>query len=738
MILSLELQQFMGMAAQIAARSHHEFFLPEHIALAFITQNPFPSQHTSQSTQKIVDSIVACGANVSDVHALLSSYIDAHAEILPDGSHATNISPTTGVARVINLSAQYAKQNNRAAPTPLDYWVAFLNDPTLDGPVILSNLGVTALKVKEFLSHNITSKQASPFPEHEAFSSFGTHLTLLASQGKLDPVIGRDTEIKELSLDLLRRRKKNVLLVGEPGVGKTAVVEGLAQKIHNGEIKRLIGKRVWSIDSGSLIAGTRFRGDFEERLKKIVNIAEQHPEIILFIDEIHTLIGMGSGSSGNMDAANLLKPALARGNLQLIGATTESESRNIFEKDKALRRRFVKRTINEPDESTAALMIHSAIKNLSKHHNVKFAPEIAATAVSLAKQHIRDLRLPDSALDILDHLGSRKQDSKKTLTAKDLVISLSTLIAKPIELPSEMQKTPALLKDALSKVIFGQDLAIETLYKSLIISQAGLNNQNQPLGSFLFTGPTGVGKTELSKALATQLHAPLVQFDLSEFQEAHSVSKVIGSPPGYVGHGEGGQITAAVRKNPSCVLLLDEFEKAHPAVHRLFLQVLDHGTLTDSQGEVVDFRKCVIIFTTNTGAETIEKRTMGFTTSLNSEFDASSALKAQFPPEFRNRLSSIISFNPLGALEKIKIVRKYLTELQTQLGERLSISYDDDFCEAVSSIGIDPLLGARPLNRWISDNIRTKLAEILIGNNSKKHKIVALSFDDATKTVLFS
>lgn len=726
------LKESIGFASQMATRKNHDLLLPEHILLALLSN---PSSHSNEQKQ-IINSIEYCGVDPENVKNAIDSYLQDTFQFHPSTKQNVLI-PSQGVAFIINASFNLAKSQNRHNSSSVDFWIAFLEHSQLDGSTILKQLGVDTLKVKQFLSnrpstpHKKTSETQTP--EHQVLSAFGVNLTEMAKDGLLDSVIGRDTEIQSLSFDLLRRRKKNILLVGDPGVGKTAVVEGLAHQIYNGKFPSLANKRIWSITPSSIVAGTKYRGEFEERMKNIISIAEKHSDVILFIDEIHTIIGMGAGSSGNMDASNILKPSLARGTIQLIGATTDSESRTIIEKDKALRRRFVKRTINEPTPEIAVLMIKSGVKALSKHHNVKFSSDIANTAVSLAQQYIRDLRLPDSALDILDHLGSRNQNTKKTLTSKDLTESLSSMISTPITL-NIAKKPITSIKEYLNSVIFEQSEAVNSLYKGIVVAQAGLGNPTQPLGSFLFTGPTGVGKTALASEMASYLNIPLLRFDMSEFQESHSISKLIGSPPGYVGHDTGGQLTAMIQKTPSCVLLLDEFEKSSPNIHQLFLQILDHGTLTDSKGENFDFRKCFIIFTTNIGAATLTTRSIGFTAG-EPKFDPSESIKGVFTPELRNRISSIVKLNPLSSDGWPLIVEKQLSAIQNQIIDRVILQYDEDFCKQISLKGIDPLLGARPLDRWLTEHIRMPISEFILSNPSKTPQTISLSWDSTCQKV---
>jgi ATP-dependent Clp protease ATP-binding subunit ClpA len=728
MFVTPELERCVGLAAQLAMRFRHEYLLPEHLLWVLM----------ESSDPVIANSVVDCGTDVKTAQDALRYFMN-RVPATPSFHPNEQPLPSLGMVRLLDNANKLARSRLRNSPKHVDLWVSALEDTSLDGTKLLNDLGITALKVKHFLSHGSQPQQAGALvqhPEASVLSAFAICLTDQASQSKLDPVAGRDLEVEATALDLLRRRKRNVLLVGEAGVGKTAVVEGLAQAIVEKKTpEALHTRRIWSLDAGSLISGTRFRGDFEERMKKIIAVCETTPDVILFIDEIHTLIGMGSGGHSAMDAANFLKPALARGQLQLIGATTEQESRQILEKDRALKRRFIRRFVSEPTAEVAVLMVQSALPALAKHHHVEYDPSVAEAAVSLAKEHVRDLKLPDSALDLLDHAGSRHQRAAFTLFPEHIVDTLSSLLATPIALSKDKHITLG-LRERLQSSVFGQDKAVETLYKSMVRAQAGLQHSERPLGSFLFVGATGVGKTELAKQLAVHMGLPLVKFDLSEYQESHSTARLLGSPPGYVGHQEGGQLTPALRKNPSCVILLDEFDKAHPSISRLFLQALNDGVMTDGQGETLDFRKCVLIFTTNLGSDTLEKSSIGFTAKKET-FDPTDAIKQALSPEFRNRLTAVVPFTTLNETHRVQVVEKLLRLLEPQLNGRMTLIYDPQFSLDVARLGFDPLMGARPLERWVDEHLKTPLAELLLSLSLKPGETRLVRWDDATQQVQF-
>jgi ATP-dependent Clp protease ATP-binding subunit ClpA len=718
----------LGHANQMAHKFKHEYLVPETLALAILLSND----------HRIVSSIQACKADVDEAAQKLRAFIHEH--VSTGNAPSAALAPSKYCAETINRANEISHGSTRRAVDSLDYWIAFLEHPKIEGARILASLGITALRVKQFLAHGAQGVSVDPtkhaHPEGDVLSLYANCLTDLALDGKLDVVIGREQEILETSLDLSRRRKRNVLLVGEPGVGKTAVVEGLAQAIVDGKVgDHLKNKRVWSLNVGSVVAGTRYRGDFEERFQKIIQVCENNPAVILFVDEIHTLMGLGSGSSA-MDAANLLKPALARGKIQLIGATTEVEARQLLEQDKALRRRFLRRVINEPSLEVAEQMVQAALAALASHHQVTFGADIAKAAVGLAKEHVRTMRLPDSALDLVDHLGSRHSQQPTPLSVEELTEAASRLFQLPTKTLSQKNATSADLKSKLAAQVFDQPKAIDGLYKAVIRAQAGLQDPEQPLGSFLFVGPTGVGKTEMAKQLAVAMALPFIKLDMTEYQEAHNTSRLIGSPPGYVGHNESGQLTDAFKRNPACVLLLDEFDKAHPAVANLFLQVLNDGTLTDGKGESLDFRKSFVIFTSNTGAHTIEKRGIGFTVSSEPTFDPKDDLKKSLPPEFRNRLSAIVPFQSLTSEGYVRVVRKILSILDARLGDRATLAFDDAFCAKVATQGTDKTMGARPLSRWIHEHVTTPLSEMVLASDFKPGATLHLAWSqDDTKVV---
>jgi ATP-dependent Clp protease ATP-binding subunit ClpA len=724
MMFSKEIHSHIERASQIAFRSRHEYILPEHIILSILLHEP---------QRNILSSLESCNTSPENAISAISDYLSHHVPTLPTGVKSNKVLASVGFSRLINNAILHAQLRN---VTPQDVWVCFLEDANLDGSKILNDLGVTAFHVKRFLSHGSSGMTDQDlYPEAAVFNSYGVCLTQKARQGQLDAVVGREDLIDDIILDLSRRRKANLLLTGDPGVGKTSVVEGLALKLTEENAPENLKKcRIWQISLADLVANSSLRGEFEERIKQMISTVEKYPDVILFIDEIHQIIGLGKGS-GASDAANLLKPALARNSIRMIGATTSAEAQRIFEKDKALKRRFIRREVAEPTETLAIQMIQSALPALSKHHHVSFADDVPALAVSLAAKHIRDLRLPDSALDILDHFGSRHRDMKKSLTASQLFETASKFLSLPLH--TLKGSAPQHLKEQLSSAVFCQDAAVDSLYKHVIRAQAGLNDPTKPLGAFLFAGPTGVGKTEMAKQLAESLSLPLVRFDLSEYQEAHSVGRLTGAPPSYIGYEDGGQLTKAMHSKPACVLLFDEVEKAHPNILQLFLQIMDYGTLTDSQGETINFRQAFIIFTSNVGTDVFEKRGIGFAAAtVKTVFDPADSIKKHFTPEFRNRLSSVVSFQPLPMAGQSMIVDKQLKVTQSRLTQA-ELSWDSDFCAAVAAKAYDPALGARPIERWLDEHVRTPLSEFILQNSfalTKPH--YKLNFDSSTEKVV--
>jgi ATP-dependent Clp protease ATP-binding subunit ClpA len=732
MILSPSLRGHIERATKIAARSRHEYVLPEHLILSVLTH---------ETDSDVISSILACKSTLAQATDTLSSYLTHRVRMLtidPADPSSMHIAKASQSFTKLLESAMAKAATHRRDPVTVDLWVGFL-ESFCDGAQLLSKLNITTFHVKRFLEQGISPPllPESEYPEAAVLSPYGTCLTQLARTQKLEPVVGRDALIQDLCLDLQRRRKANLLLVGEPGVGKTAVVEGLAQFLNSNKASGpLRMAHIWAIHLPDFVGNTSLRGEFEERVKNLLEVVKKHPNVILFIDEIHQLIGLGKGQ-GASDAANMLKPALARNELRLIGATTHAEAQRVFEKDKALQRRFVRRDVEEPTAEMAVEMIRSSLPALSEHHHVSFSPDVPETAVALAAKHIRNARLPDSALDVLDYFGSRHRNLKTPLTVSQLVAATAKFLSLPLQ--TLQPDSPTRLRGLLNDAVFGQSNAVESIYKHVVRAQAGLQDPKRPLGSFLFAGPTGVGKTEMANQLAKGLNLPLVRIDLSEYSEPHSVGRLTGAPPSYVGYEDGGQLSKAMHQHPSCVLLLDEVEKAHPNVIQLFLQAMDHGTITDSQGEPIDFRNSFLIFTTNLGADTLSRPSIGFSTSSAvASFDPTHAIKAHFSPEFRNRLSSVISFHPLSSDVQVLVVEKMLKQIQERLTQA-TLSWSDDFCLGVSKSSFDPLLGARPVERWLEEHVSTPVAELWLAHSpstaSSSKLALFLTFDSVHKRV---
>ena len=573
--------------------------------------------------------------------------------------------------------------------------------------------------------------------EQNALIKYATNLNQEASEGNIDPLIGRSNELERITQIISRRSKNNPLLVGESGVGKTAVVEGLAKNIVEGNVPDVLKNRqIFSLDMGTLLAGTKYRGDFEKRLKSILKELKKIEGSILFIDEIHTVIGAGATSGGVMDASNLLKPTLGKGSFTLVGSTTYTEYRNIFEKDRALSRRFQKVDIEEPSQEETLKILEGLKSKFEEHHELKYSKEALKSAVELSSKHINDKFLPDKAIDVVDEAGARlrllKNNRRKTVSELDIQKVISLMARIPEKSVSKDDKVSlGKLEENLKRVIFGQDDAIEKLVSSIVMSRAGLGNEEKPIGSFLFAGPTGVGKTELSRQLSLSMGVELIRFDMSEYMERHTVSRLIGAPPGYVGYDQGGLLTEAAVKNPHSVILLDEIEKAHPEVFNVLLQVMDHGTLTDNNGRVASFKNVVLIMTTNSGAQEMARNSMGFQKQDNSS-DGAEVIKKAFSPEFRNRLDAIVQFDSLPEEVILTIVDKFLTEVQAQLDEKqVTLEVDDDARSWLSKEGYDEKMGARPMYRIIQDKIKKPLAEELIfGELSKNGGSVMVSVED--------
>lgn len=720
-MIAQELEVSLHMAFVEARQKRHEFITVEHLLLALL-DNP-----------SAAETLRACGGNIEQLRKDLSRFIEEHTPSI-EGKDDIDTQPTLGFQRVIQRAILHVQSSGKKEVNGANVLVAIFGEKDSHAVYYLQKQGITRLDVVNFISHGISKVQQQPArsePEAEAegeqasapssLENYTINLNALAQQGKIDPLIGRDSELERVIQTLCRRRKNNPLLVGEAGVGKTAIAEGLARRIVENDVPDVLANaKVFALDMGALLAGTKYRGDFEQRLKAVVKQLSENPNAILFIDEIHTLIGAGSASGGTLDASNLLKPALSNGQLKCIGATTYNEFRTIFEKDHALSRRFQKIDINEPSVSDTIEILKGLKSRFESHHGIKYSAAALTSAVDLSVRFITDRHLPDKAIDVIDEAGAAqrilpKSRQKKIIGKQDI----EEIIAKIARVPSTQVSTDdrnALknLDRDLKAVVFGQDPAIDALAKSIKMARSGLGTPGKPIGCFLFSGPTGVGKTEVAKQLAYCMGVELLRFDMSEYLERHAVSRLIGAPPGYVGFDQGGQLTEAVTKKPYCVLLLDEIEKAHPDIYNILLQVMDHGTLTDNNGRKADFRNVVIIMTTNAGQEAIQKSTMGFTGKRQAG-DEMGEIKRLFTPEFRNRLDAIISFKALDHEVILRVVDKFLMQLEEQLHEKkVEAIFTERLKEHLAEKGFDPLMGARPMARLIQDTIRAALADELL------------------------
>ncbi|WP_291750790.1 ATP-dependent Clp protease ATP-binding subunit ClpA, partial [Limnobacter sp. UBA3510] len=690
------------------------------------------------------------------------------------GQDEVDTQPTLGFQRVIQRAIMHVQStsNGKKEVTGANVLVAIFGEKDSHAVYYLHQQGITRLDVVNYISHGITKTPQAPAPkpensqnegqeqEAEATQSVGDkqspldqytqNLNALAKEGKIDPLIGREQEVERVIQVLCRRRKNNPLLVGEAGVGKTAIAEGLAWRIVQGDVPEILATaQVHSLDMGALLAGTKYRGDFEQRLKAVLKQLKANPDSVLFIDEIHTLIGAGSASGGTLDASNLLKPALSSGQLKCIGATTFTEYRGIFEKDHALSRRFQKIDVSEPTVEQTIEILRGLKSRFEDHHGVKYSSAAISAAAELSAKFINDRHLPDKAIDVIDEAGAAqrilpKSKQRKTITKGDI----EDIVSKIARIPPQSVNTDdrnklATLDRDLKATVFGQDPAIEALANAIKMSRAGLGKADKPIGSFLFSGPTGVGKTEVAKQLAFILGIEMLRFDMSEYMERHAVSRLIGAPPGYVGFDQGGLLTEAITKKPHCVLLLDEIEKAHPDVFNILLQVMDNGTLTDNNGRKADFRNVIIIMTTNAGAEALTKRGIGFMES-KVQGDEMEDIKRMFSPEFRNRLDSVISFRALDEEIILRVVDKFLMELEEQLHQKkVDAVFTDELRKHLAKKGFDPLMGARPMQRLIQDTIRKALADELLfgklvngGKVTVDHDVendqVSLTFDEGS------
>ena len=741
-MIAQELEVSLHMAFVEARQKRHEFITVEHLLLALL-DNP--------SAQEVLK---ACAAKVEELKKSLAEFIEQHTPIVA-GDGEVNTQPTLGFQRVIQRAILHVQSSGKKEVTGANVLVAIYGEKDSHAVYFLHQQGVSRLDVVNFISHGISkaSPQGAPKDEAEAetgegeqsggaLESFTLNLNQQAIDGKIDPLIGRELEVERVIQILCRRRKNNPLLVGEAGVGKTAIAEGLAKRIVDKEVPEILSKaQVYSLDMGALLAGTKYRGDFEQRLKAVLKQLLENTNAILFIDEIHTLIGAGSASGGTLDASNLLKPALSSGQLKCIGATTYNEYRGVFEKDHALSRRFQKIDVNEPSVAETIEILRGLKSRFETHHGVKYTSIALTTAAELSAKYINDRHLPDKAIDVIDEAGAAQRIAPKSKQKKTIgKVEIEEIIAKIARIParnvsSDDRNALKTLDRDLKSVVFGQDKAILALSTAIKMARSGLGSPAKPIGSFLFSGPTGVGKTEVARQLAFILGVELIRFDMSEYMERHAVSRLIGAPPGYVGFDQGGLMTEAITKHPYSVLLLDEIEKAHPDIYNVLLQVMDHGTLTDNNGRKADFRNVVIVMTTNAGASELSKTSIGFTNDKKAG-DEMAEIKRMFTPEFRNRLDATISFAPLDETIILQVVDKFLMQLEVQLTEKkVEVSYTDALKKYLAKHGFDPMMGARPMARLIQDTIRRALAdELLFGRLSNGGKVIIdVDADDKVK-----
>ncbi len=721
-MLSSELEYCLNEAFQRAREERHEFITVEHLLLALL------------DTPAVIEVLKACGADLARLSRELKAFIEESTPRLRGEEEETEVQPTLGFQRVLQRAVFHVQSSARKEVTPVNVLVAIFSEKQSQAVYFLDLQDVKRLDVVNFVSHGVPKVQEPSKPEGEEggadgergadgnpLERFTTNLNALAEAGKIDPLIGRQAEIERTVQILCRRRKNNPLFVGEAGVGKTALAEGLARLIVEGKVPEILRNcTVYSLDMGSLIAGTKYRGDFEKRLKGVVAGLKKQPGAILFIDEIHTVIGAGAASGGVMDASNLIKPLLANGELRCIGSTTYTEFRGIFEKDHALARRFQKIDVTEPSVEETVEILRGLKSRFEEHHDVTYSDEALRAAAELSAKHINDRHLPDKAIDVIDEAGAncrlQPQATKPRVVDVELIQNIVAKIARipPKTVTASDRDVLKNLERDLKLVIFGQDRAIGALASAIKMARSGLGDDRRPVGSFLFSGPTGVGKTEVTRQLALTMGVELVRFDMSEYMERHTVSRLIGAPPGYVGFDQGGLLTEAITKHPHCVLLFDEIEKAHPEVFNLLLQVMDHGTLTDNNGRKSDFRNVTIVMTTNAGAQESARASVGFTVQDHST-DAMEVLKKLFSPEFRNRLDAIIEFLPLDEQSVARVVDKLVLELETQLDKKeVTIELDPAAREWVATRGYDKKMGARPMARIIQEHIKRPLAEELL------------------------
>ncbi|ENA37496.1 MULTISPECIES: ATP-dependent Clp protease ATP-binding subunit ClpA [Pseudomonas] len=731
-MLNRELEVTLNLAFKEARTKRHEFMTVEHLLLALL------------DNEAAATVLRACGANMDKLRRDLHEFIDSTTPLIPQQDEDRETQPTLGFQRVLQRAVFHVQSSGKREVTGANVLVAIFSEQESQAVFLLKQQSVARIDVVNFIAHGISKvpgtnerDQEQDQPDEEGgettasnhpLEAYASNLNELARQGRIDPLVGRENEVERVAQILARRRKNNPLLVGEAGVGKTAIAEGLAKRIVDGQVPDLLADSVvYSLDLGALLAGTKYRGDFEKRFKGLLHELRKRPHAVLFIDEIHTIIGAGAASGGVMDASNLLKPLLSSGEIRCIGSTTFQEFRGIFEKDRALARRFQKVDVVEPSVEDTFGILRGLKARFEQHHGIEYSDEALRAAADLAARYINDRHMPDKAIDVIDEAGAfqRLQPESKRVQRIE-VAQVEDIVAKIARIPPKTVNTSdkELLRNLerdLKLTVFGQDMAIDSLSTAIKLSRAGLKSPDKPVGSFLFAGPTGVGKTEVARQLAKALGIELIRFDMSEYMERHTVSRLIGAPPGYVGFDQGGLLTEAITKTPHCVLLLDEIEKAHPEVFNLLLQVMDHGTLTDNNGRKADFRNVIVILTTNAGAETASRASIGFTLQDHST-DAMEVIKKSFTPEFRNRLDTIIQFGRLSHETIKSIVDKFLTELQAQLEDkRVQLEVSDAARGWLATNGYDPQMGARPMGRLIQDKIKRPLAEEILFGELAEH-----------------
>lgn len=738
-MLDKELEQTLNQAFREARGNNHEFMTVEHLLLALLDNN---------ASREI---LLACGADIPSLKIELDTFLQETVPLLPSNDER-DTQPTLGFQRVLQRAVFHVQSSGKQEVSAANVLVAIFSEQESQAVFFLKKQDISRLEVVNYISHGINRLSSdeemdedielSDEEQQEAASQnpltqYTTNLNELAESGKIDPLIGRAEEVERTIQVLCRRRKNNPLFVGEAGVGKTALAEGLAKRIVEDDVPEIIkGAVIYSLDLGALLAGTKYRGDFEKRFKAVMIQLKKEDNAILFIDEIHTIIGAGAASGGAMDASNLIKPVLSNGDLKCIGSTTYQEYRGIFEKDRALARRFQKIDVPEPTVEECVQILQGLKSRFEQHHGVKYTQPALKGAAELAERYINDRHLPDKAIDVIDEAGAYQQlqpasKRKKTIGIKEV----EAIVAKIARIPpktvsNDDMDTLKNLERNLKLVIFGQDPAIDSLATAIKLSRAGLGNEDKPVGSFLFAGPTGVGKTEVTRQLARIMGIELIRFDMSEYMERHTVSRLIGAPPGYVGYDQGGLLTEEINKHPHAVLLLDEIEKAHPEVFNLLLQVMDHGTLTDNNGRKADFRNVTIIMTTNAGAEMLSRSSMGFSSQDHSS-DGMESIKKSFSPEFRNRLDGIIQFKQLGQDMIAQVVDKFVFEFEHQLEEKgVTLSIDDEVRTWLAIKGYDPVMGARPLTRVIQEHLKKPLAEDLLFGALAKGGHVSVTVKD--------